>query len=71
LTSEKSDARGADASPALGGGKGGACVMPRPRPPSSATVNDHIRRASRLARSFAIPGGVSLDAALDDLLGTS
>jgi hypothetical protein len=49
----------------------GPAAFPR-TPPSNEPINTVIRRGARAARSFTVPGGVSLDAAdaaLDDMLG--
>jgi hypothetical protein len=54
----------------IGVGQGATCAPPRPRPASSANASARIRAGARLARTFTVPGGVSVDVGdLDDLLG--
>jgi hypothetical protein len=51
----------------IGIGRGGGSAEP-PRPSTNELVNERLRRAARLARTFTIPGGVTVEA-LDDLFG--
>lgn len=58
---EPLERQGPDAPPGhLGGGRGGTCGPPR-RETGTEQINGQIRRAARIARLAAAPGGIRLD----------